>query len=511
MLVVISDLHFSDGSATAENLSCEAFAIWLDDVLTLARANGAQELRLLFLGDIFDLLRTEYWFYPAPGVELPALGAPPQKADFPVESRPWGAADINNRGGAPSPACLERAEQILDAIAERCRGPLAMLSGDLRAARASCPRADQVVLDRIEAGFAELRARNVPVRRTYVPGNHDRLFLHGPRLRQKMLELLGAEESPSVHAFESADYGVIARHGHEWDLWNFEAYRDKHDVHGIPQAAYQLVPVGDVITTELAARAPYLAFLELKRRGLAPTDVAAVYEHLKQVEDVRPLTAAITWMLTEGRNPARALPPPVRKVVMESLELVMKQLMADFMSIPFVHGWLDMHDRFNFGLDEADKLQGVDRAIRFLSLDAVQQVLGVVEKLKLPLESGLDECARGAAEERLLSEAWAHKGIRYCVYGHTHAYRHEPLTCAADGSEIVYLNSGTWRPRVAETRAGSSFVGFKEMTYLVFYRADEDALDRGNRPTSFKGHSYETWNGLMLKRPRLPEPTRADQ
>jgi UDP-2,3-diacylglucosamine pyrophosphatase LpxH len=509
MLVVISDLHFSDGSATPENIPCEAFAIWLDDVLALAQVNEAQELRLLFLGDIFDLLRTEYWFYPAPGVELPAPGAP-QPTSFPVESRPWGAADINTRGGAPSPACLERAEQILDAIAERCAGPLAMLSGDLRAARASCPKAEEVVLDRIEAGFAELKARGVRVHRTYVPGNHDRLFLHGPRLKQKMLELLGAEESPSLHAFESADYGVIARHGHEWDLWNFEAYRDKQDVHGIPQAAYHLVPVGDVITTELAARAPYLAFLELKRRGLGPADVGAVYEHLKQVEDVRPLTAAIAWMLTEGRNPARSLPPPVRKVVMESLELVMKQLMADFMSIPFVHGWLDMHDRFNFGLDEADKIQGVDRALRFFSLDAIQQVLGVVEKLKLPLEPGLDECARGAAEERLLSEAWAHKGIRYCVYGHTHAYRHEPLTCAADGSEIVYLNSGTWRPRVTETRAGRSFVGYKEMSYLVFYRADEDALGHGAEPSP-KGHSYETWNGLMLKRPRFPEQARAGQ
>ena len=504
MLVVISDLHFSDCSATPANIPCQAFGIWLDDILSMALANQAQELCFLYLGDIFDLLRTEYWFYPEPGADLPEPGQP-QPTSFPVEDRPWGAANVNAHGGRPSPGCLKRAGQILEAIANRCQGQLAMLSGDIARARERFPPGNEALLQRIEERFAELEAREVPVVRYYVPGNHDRLFLHGPGLNSTMRSLLGATPCPTgAHAFESRDYGVIAQHGHERDVWNFEAFRDTQNDHSIPDDAYRLVPIGDAITTELAARAPYLTFLELQRRGVNPTDTYAVYEHLKRIEDVRPLTAAITWMLTVGSDPTRRLSPPVQKEVLDALELVVKRLMADFMSIPFVHAWVDSHDRLNFGLDEADRLQDVGRAIRLSSLSAMEKALEVVAKLHWPFEPGLDECARGAAEERLLSDAWAHEGIRYCVYGHTHSFRHEPLGCAADGSELVYFNSGTWRPRIAETRAKKSFVSFKEMTYLVFYMAGEDQLPPAgpNGVPPPKGLSYETWNGLMRKEER---------
>ena len=62
MLVVISDLHLNDGSAAPENISAKAFAIWMAEVLSLAKHNKAQELVFLYLGDMVDLLRTEYWF-----------------------------------------------------------------------------------------------------------------------------------------------------------------------------------------------------------------------------------------------------------------------------------------------------------------------------------------------------------------------------------------------------------------------------------------------------------------
>src|SRR4030042_1060900 len=74
MLVFISDLHFVDGSAGEHNLSHRAFEYFFEDVAAIAAkpSNNIKEIKIVLLGDIFDLLRTESWF------------------DYPVDERPWG-------------------------------------------------------------------------------------------------------------------------------------------------------------------------------------------------------------------------------------------------------------------------------------------------------------------------------------------------------------------------------------------------------------------------------------
>lgn len=64
MLIFISDLHFVDGSA-------RAFEYFFQDVAASIKKE-TKEIKIVSLGDIFDLLHTEMWFA------------------FPVEERPWG-------------------------------------------------------------------------------------------------------------------------------------------------------------------------------------------------------------------------------------------------------------------------------------------------------------------------------------------------------------------------------------------------------------------------------------
>src|SRR5882724_6760620 len=54
MLVVVSDIHLSDGS-TANNVHGSAFELLSSEILAAKEAKGATELHLLLLGDIFDL------------------------------------------------------------------------------------------------------------------------------------------------------------------------------------------------------------------------------------------------------------------------------------------------------------------------------------------------------------------------------------------------------------------------------------------------------------------------
>lgn len=501
MLVIISDLHLCDGSA-ATNVPPEAFGLWLDEVLGLAQDNGenrdgqkqpVKELVLLYIGDVFDLLRTGHWFYPAPGEKL--VPNPPLKENFALEDRPWGSAELNERNGKPSHACLVRAREIFARIAEECGDSLALLRGDLAGLSPGFRQRKGPLIERLKEGL-----KAVKVTRLYLPGNHDRLYLHDDELATAMRKALGATAIPpekgGPHAYKDAEYGVIARHGHEWDVWNFEAHREKQDVQVIAPDKYKLVPIGDPITTELVARLPYEMYVRLSGDARTTTLAKGVYERLMQIEDVRPLHAAITWVIDEGRRIAGDYDGQ-GALVRDTLEQTIKQVMADFMQIPFVHHWLDQHDRFNLTMDEADMLQDLDRALRILDLEDVETALAIVDKVE-QWGNGNDECSRGAGEERLLSDARSDHGIRYCVYGHTHTFRHEPLRCDADGNEIVYFNSGTWRPRVVRTRDKMSFVGYKDIAYLVFYSGSEDAV--AGAPA--KGTSYEAWHGVMLKRPR---------
>ncbi|MFW5740376.1 MAG: hypothetical protein ACOC1F_08415 [Myxococcota bacterium] len=75
MIVFISDLHFEDATAGKHNVSADAFSIFFDELRWHARRRKVTELHIVLLGDIFDLLRTSYWF------------------DVDPDQRPWGTPE----------------------------------------------------------------------------------------------------------------------------------------------------------------------------------------------------------------------------------------------------------------------------------------------------------------------------------------------------------------------------------------------------------------------------------
>jgi UDP-2,3-diacylglucosamine pyrophosphatase LpxH len=465
MLVVISDLHLNDGSAAPENISAKAFAIWMADVLALARQNKARELVFLYLGDMVDLLRTEYWFYPKPG---DALGGQ-ERESFPLEHRPWGDRDINQRPDELSPICRTRALEILRRIRQEAYEQLAYLRGD----------ADGIK--------ADLAALGIPISRLYIPGNHDRLFWVEPTVRQEILQALGATTVPGPRPFEVTmpGYDLIARHGHEWDPWNYEAFQKDRLPAELKADDYKLAPIGDPITTEMLARLPFLVTASL------PPEISQqvrdqVYEQLRHIEDVRPLSKALHWVLVEPASVAAGYDQATQDAIVGAMNKAIKQIVGDFMNIPFVKAWLAKHDKWNLKPDEADKLQDIRRLSKVLNVKKLDKALKWAEKLGLTKEEDDSIPAIKEVGDAPLA--------RFCVYGHTHTFRHVPMGRSRSRDDLVYLNSGTWRPRVSQAKDQTSFAGYKEMTYLVFYRADEDLGTR-----SSKSVSYELWNGMMKK------------
>ena len=430
MLIFISDLHFVDGTAGEHNVATDAFKIFLEDIAgTAARliedGRVIDEIKFVFLGDIFDLLRTEMWF------------------DYPENERPWG----NNEQKIET-----NANTILDAILKKNKTTLDLLSGDLK---------------------KEFNLPKEPVR-IYVPGNHDRLCNKYQSLRDKVCQSLGlpSRTTPFDHFFQDVNYGVFARHGHEYDKFNYEGsisyeYQD-----------YMRVPIGDPITTELVAKLPWKIMQNSKIRKLPKKERESLRRNLQDIETVRPYSALLEWLLYQVKKGLW-----LKDVIEDSLD----EVVEEFERLKFVKQWYKHHDKWNDFLDEADKIQAVLFLLKKFKIFPMEKLMPYLARVSSRFAE--DDNLKGAADEYMHLD----NRIRYIVHGHTHEAKQVAIRVTEepeDPKEQVYLNTGTWRTRYHKTMEGLGFIGWKDLAYVSFFKKEE----RGTPIPIF-----ETWTGTLKK------------
>jgi UDP-2,3-diacylglucosamine pyrophosphatase LpxH len=437
MLILLSDLHFMDGTAGVDNLACRVYERMLDDMADRARAAKASEVKIALLGDIFDLIRTERWF------------------GIPEEERPWGSA--------PSE---QAAIDTFDAIIAHNAATFEILSGSL---------ADQFDFP-------------VEPERIYVPGNHDRLCNLYPSLRRRARSALGMPpgDEPFPWVLLEPDYAVYGRHGHEFDPYNFEGT----PVFGglgdepIQDSGYLAMPIGDVIASEFASKLPVLIRHHSDEMGQQTDTLVGKF---RELFDVRPLAAIVDWLeLQRMKQPAS-----IEAVINAS----MRECAAGFGEMPFVRDWLDRHDDWRNPLDEADKLQLLFGLLRKLGFTPMRGALAVARGGAEAHEEHYPEMAQRDFAE-LDVEPELRGRILYTIYGHTHT----PLQRAvgvveSGGNELyrVYLNTGTWRPSHQHALDDTGFVTWNNVTITYVYRPGE-LISTGS---SFGHPTFETWTGAF--------------
>lgn len=432
MIVFISDLHFVDETAGKHNVDARAFELFIEDLdWFIARRKKIGELKVVLLGDVFDVLRTEYWF----GVK-------------PTE-RPWALP-------LPKPAALQaHTKKVLTEVIKKSKGQLnALVEG----------------LGRIG------KNRGLNTELVYVPGNHDRLVnMFGP-LRAQVRKALGLGDSTDrfAHSFEDREHGVLARHGHEFDEYNFEMATKFDDI------AYDAVPIGDPITTELISRIPVVVMEEAAKwvPGLTKPEKEKLKMNFQDLGNVRPFGATVEWLLDQ----VRVLP-----ALKNAIEDAIDRTVEEFEKLPFVEDWLDRHDSWTDWFDEADKMQAVFFLLKNFKCLPLGELMNKAEKLKLRL-SLEDPQSKGAASlfQGLSPE------FRFVVMGHTHESLQTPIhrddSLGTPEVEQIYLNTGTWRRRQHRCLTGQGFMAWKDMTYVTIYKPGE----RDNEVPVF-----DTWSGLM--------------
>ena len=441
MLVFISDLHFIDGSAGEKhNIPPQAFRVFMEAICSLTKTRDISDLAFVFLGDIFDLLRTEMWF------------------GCSATDTPWG----NNETGIEA-----NANAIFDAIIKKNKETFDLLGGNLK------------------QKFPDLPCEP---KRIYVPGNHDRLCNKYTSLRKKVCKALGIDgcnpDIPFEHSFQDIDHAVFARHGHEFDEFNYEgglAY--SHD-------DYMRVPIGDPITTELVARLPWTVMQTPEVAALPPDEQETLKRNLQDIENVRPFSGTIEWLLYQVKKN-----PRVKDVIENSIDKVIQR----FNTLAFVENWYKHHDKWTDFMDEADKIQSALFVLEKFKVFSLERLMPLIETLK---KRFMDDSLLEAAP---MEYSRLDNRLRYIVYGHTHDPLQVPIRTVAESVPLidhVYLNTGTWRVRPYKTKEGPGFVRWKNLTYTIFYKKGErkrrgEKNRKGERDKNMDFPTYETWTGTL--------------
>lgn len=457
MLVVISDLHFVDETAGKHNLPYGAFEdVFLSDIASIAKNKGVKEIKILLLGDIVDLIRSEQWF------------------DVAYDDRPWGKNGLKD---IPNPQP--------DGITER---QCLKILGDVQNKNQNTFKLFREFKPRLKEKYG----LDADAEIIYTPGNHDRLCNLYPSVRDEIKNILGLTVNDNTaigypdrdwkyrYDFMDENYGVYARHGHQFDEWNYAVNSEDEAIRSLE------VSIGDPMTTEFAVKFPYV--LNSLRGQYSDMDAPTfdkLVEHVKDIDNIRPLKRVIEWIDYRIKKESDLR-------VRGALDRAFKQVAKEFFDIDFVKNsktyrnmWLRIASSryLNWLIDfSIDKL-GTEKLLPLL--------MGLSDEPPDPEKSPL---AIAAYEEEPI---WKNNGkIQFILYGHTHAPLHIPLD-TTHGKEVIYINTGTWRNRITKTIGldqPPDFIELKTMTYAIFYRRDEDM--GGKQPDTV---SFDVWTGAKKK------------
>ena len=455
MLVIVSDLHLTDGT-TGKTITLDAFRLFAQRLLDTAfraswRANGRykpiHEMELVLLGDIFDHHHSVRWH--------------DEQAGEPGYARPWLNPEGRNmveKIGAITEAILAYNFESLAILKCLCEGEAITLPP---ASHRGKPVID--VKERIP----------VKVNIHYVVGNHD-WFFHLPTsaynpIRGKVINSLGLANAPNAFPHNPVDspqlmetfseHQIFARHG---DIFSSFTYNERK--------GRNAATLGDAIVIDFIDRFPIAA-----REQMGDELPVAFVEGLKELANVRPNLLVPVWI--DGLID-RTLTHPAQAV---ETKKIWNTLADEFLNLPFVRA---QDNRLN----PIEPFDFLSTALKLSINIPFKPLANIVTRIKQIVWGSQVSYARYAIKEN----TFKNRSARYIIYGHTHRHEVIPLDSTRVGGLVVdqvYINSGTWHALHDLTTNNpykKMFIAHKVMTYLAFFKNDE----RSGRP-------FESWHGTL--------------
>ncbi len=458
MLVIISDLHLTDGTS-GETIQPGAFRIFKERLSDMAydaskRADGRykpiETLDLILLGDIFDLIRSSKWVV--------------NSNNTPCHVRPWD--NINSQ------PFIDKVREIhADTLVHNAKS-LSILKALSQKDGVTIPPATPTdTVRHVSRDPDDPQRHSVTVRTHYMVGNHDWFYhLTGSaydQMRQEVINALGLchpANKPFPYALSEvpdlegtcAIHNVYTRHGDIYDTDNFDGNRNASSL-------------GDAVVVEILNRFP--AEVELRLGHELP---AACLAGLRELDNVRPMLVIPVWINDVLERTCKN-PQQIQKV-----KDIWDELADNFLEVPFVQS----HNKPGKFPDQVDTLELALKFSKRIPLRLASMFIAWFQKKS---KSRVSYHKTAFAES-----AFKNKTAKYIVHGHTHHHEIVPLDSSLVGGKPFnqfYLNSGTWR-RVHELAQykpeQQEFMGYYEMTYFAFYKGDER-----------KGRPFEVWAGTL--------------
>lgn len=461
MLVIISDLHLTDES-TANNVKREVFKeILKSRIMNNADDNKAKELRIVLLGDILDLVRTDYWL----------------RKKITMENRPWGGkldpeTAMNNDFNKIETQFNEILDDVLNT--KSCRALMKMLND-----------------------IAE--DTGIYTKVSYVVGNHDRVLWNfnslQDKIRMRLKKVTQNNANPDrvefLQGLYAPEYGVKARHGHEWDEichgWEFynEVLNEDNPIKRFDPKVYKVMAIGEVATAELMAGLIH----RIKNNNVCKNDKEFI-NRIKDLNNIRPMMDVFRWLDWYMKK-------NISEKYKNAIYSALKESIKSLLSSSLAKKWDDMTIDTIITGDLVDRLQLLDKVLAGSDYESIKSaMLKLLPVINIIKGSG-DAFSEGAEKEWDWMNENDLKDIQYIVYGHTHVPKHEYFTGNVNGKVRMYINTGTYLPLIQRTKNRKGFADAYQMTMAFFYRKDEDRSGRGRNPEE---PTMDLWNGIKRKK-----------
>ncbi|MGO9137578.1 MAG: hypothetical protein ACLP9S_07565 [Syntrophales bacterium] len=446
MLVVISDLHFQDTRNDAifdeknhvwvnvdRNVSADAFYKVFEELFSVARTNKAKEIIVVLAGDIFDLNRSSRW-------QL-------------TEYRPYG--DETSPPDKWGPVALD------------------ILSGIVKSNQETFDVFKSLIRQQSHIA-SELNKPEIPFELIYIPGNHDRIAnLYAP-LGKEIRKVLGLGGTGGfAHEYFEDSYGVHIRHGHEYDKYNFAGDVPKDGPFKVADKDYDIAPLGDYVTIDIATGLAFKYGKTYKPAITAgDTKHQAIYCKLLEFDDLRPQSDMINFLESEAIADVWEDLTPVAD------EIVKRALNSKFLRSKFVI-W--------------GKIFPVLKVLP-TRLIPTRFIINLISRMK----STGPQIWEFAKREPALNLSSNKPTFLYAVSGHTHNPDVEFLhnqRIGRNDQQYFFFDTGTWRQQIRKCCGEQTFSQAKALTYVVFYRSDEDTDVKAGE----KGYSFDYWSGFTRK------------
>ena len=462
MLVIISDLHLTDGSS-GEIINDSAFRLFKNRISDMAydaswRYNEKNEeyyepikqMDILLLGDILDMIRSEKWNDALDDI-MPWTKKRQDDFFINVEKIAGSVLDFN-----------ASSFQILKGIAD----------GDI-----SIPKGMNEA-DEAEKALKKIKYKATPeklqvkVNIYYMIGNHDWFFYIDDsrinRIRNRVIDELGLsneKDKPFPYCYGDnkaiqliqEEHKVFAEHGDRFDKTNYQ--KPNRDASS----------VGDVVVIKLLNEIPKKIEDCLRRspeKAGTDDEVNVFVKQLKEIDNLRPYTLAPAW-ITQVLKETKLNSEVVNKSISEAIKLVIEDFRkTDIISQNF---WLGMEMKL------AEMISNI------FDIETLGVVIAHLGFSKDQFESYKQYAIDVSKDEEK----------DFFVMGHTHYAEVVPLSSYIDEAGTkrskIYINTGTWRSVHFQGQADKNcFISYKTMSIAGFFK-----------PGERKGKSFEFWTGSL--------------